>query len=209
MTSARRCSSRWGTCFSRRRRTGWERLRNVRSCSDVRRPVEEVDAVARSRPAHGRCVRRRRVLGGRRCRAGRRHARAGPARGGARRRRARTDRRARAAARRARRRVWGRRRTELVAELPIRPLCRQLVDVGPVDDLPADLPMTIEDETTFHFRRRGETLRLAMTEPEPRWTSRGGGRRGARRRLARSASRTAFRRRRPRRSCARGRGCTT
>ena len=60
---------------------------------------------------------------------------------------------------------------ELVPELPIRPLCRQLVDVGPVADLPPDLPMTIEDETTFHFRRRGDTLRLAMTEPEPRWTS--------------------------------------
>jgi sarcosine oxidase subunit beta len=60
---------------------------------------------------------------------------------------------------------------ELVSELPIRPLCRQLVDVGPVADLPHDLPMTIEDETTFHFRRRGDTLRLAMTEPVPRWTS--------------------------------------
>ena len=60
---------------------------------------------------------------------------------------------------------------ELCPDLPIRPLCRQLVDVGPVDDLPADLPMTIEDETTFHFRRRGETLRLAMTERAPRWTS--------------------------------------
>jgi sarcosine oxidase, subunit beta len=61
--------------------------------------------------------------------------------------------------------------TELVPELPVRPLCRQLVDVGPVSDLPADLPMTVEDETTFHFRRRGDTLRLAMTEPAPRWTS--------------------------------------
>jgi sarcosine oxidase subunit beta len=60
---------------------------------------------------------------------------------------------------------------ELVPELPVRPLCRQLVDVGPVADLPHDLPMTIEDETTFHFRRRGDTLRLAMTEPQPRWTS--------------------------------------
>jgi sarcosine oxidase subunit beta len=60
--------------------------------------------------------------------------------------------------------------TELVPELPVRPLCRQLVDVGPVADLPDDLPMTIEDETTFHFRGRGDTLRLAMTEPEPRWT---------------------------------------
>jgi sarcosine oxidase, subunit beta len=61
--------------------------------------------------------------------------------------------------------------TELLPQLPVRPLCRQLVDVGPVDGLPADLPMTIEDETTFHFRRRGDTLRLAMTEPAPRWTS--------------------------------------
>ena len=60
---------------------------------------------------------------------------------------------------------------ELCPELPIRPLCRQLVDVGPVAGLPADLPMTVEDETTFHFRRRGDTLRLAMTEPVPRWTS--------------------------------------
>ena len=61
--------------------------------------------------------------------------------------------------------------TELVPGLPVRPLCRQLADVGPVADLPRDLPMTIEDETTFHFRRRGDTLRLAMTEPQPRWTS--------------------------------------
>ena len=61
--------------------------------------------------------------------------------------------------------------TELVADLPIRPLCRQLVDVGPVAALPHDLPMTIEDETTFHFRRRGDTLRLAMTESMSRWTS--------------------------------------
>ncbi len=60
---------------------------------------------------------------------------------------------------------------ELCSELPIRPLCRQLVDVGPVAGLPADLPMVVEDETTFHFRRRAGTLRLAMTEPAPRWTS--------------------------------------
>jgi sarcosine oxidase subunit beta len=60
---------------------------------------------------------------------------------------------------------------ELRPELPIRPLCRQLVDVGPLADLPLDLPMTIEDETTFHFRRRADTLRLAMTESSSRWTS--------------------------------------
>jgi sarcosine oxidase subunit beta len=56
-----------------------------------------------------------------------------------------------------------------LAELPIRPLCRQLVDTTPVADLPEDLPMVIEAETGFHFRRAGEGLRLAMTEPTPRW----------------------------------------
>jgi sarcosine oxidase, subunit beta len=61
---------------------------------------------------------------------------------------------------------------ELWPDLPIRPLCRQLVDVGPVDDLPSDLPMVVEEETGFHFRRRDKTLRLAMTEAKPRWTDR-------------------------------------
>jgi sarcosine oxidase subunit beta len=58
---------------------------------------------------------------------------------------------------------------ELCPRLPVRPLCRQLVDVGPVEGVPPDLPMVVEEETTFHFRRRGETLRLAMVEPAPRW----------------------------------------
>jgi sarcosine oxidase subunit beta len=54
-------------------------------------------------------------------------------------------------------------------ELPIRPLVRQLADVGPVEGVPAELPMTIE-ENGFHFRRVGhDVLRLAMGEPEPRW----------------------------------------
>jgi sarcosine oxidase subunit beta len=60
---------------------------------------------------------------------------------------------------------------EVVPHLPVRPLCRQLVDVGPVESLPADLPMVVEEETGFHFRRRGETLRLAMPEPVARWGS--------------------------------------
>jgi glycine/D-amino acid oxidase-like deaminating enzyme len=54
--------------------------------------------------------------------------------------------------------------------LPIRPLCRQLVEIGPVVGLPADLPMVLETESGFHFRRRGDMLRLAMVEPRPRWT---------------------------------------
>jgi sarcosine oxidase, subunit beta len=61
---------------------------------------------------------------------------------------------------------------ELWPELPIRPLCRQLVEVGPVEGVPGDLPMVLEAETGFHFRRAGDNLRLAMTEPSPRWTDR-------------------------------------
>ncbi|MEO5575030.1 MAG: FAD-binding oxidoreductase [Gaiellaceae bacterium] len=54
-------------------------------------------------------------------------------------------------------------------ELPVRPLVRQLADVGPVAGLPAGLPMTIE-ENGFHFRRVGaDGLRLAMGELEARW----------------------------------------
>jgi len=61
---------------------------------------------------------------------------------------------------------------ELSPELPVRPLCRQLVEVGPVDGLPDDLPMVLEAETGFHFRRAGDSLRLAMSEPRARWTDR-------------------------------------
>jgi sarcosine oxidase subunit beta len=61
---------------------------------------------------------------------------------------------------------------KLRPELPVRALCRQLVDVGPVRGLPADLPMTIEEDSGFHFRRRGDALRLAMPEPTARWTER-------------------------------------
>jgi glycine/D-amino acid oxidase-like deaminating enzyme len=47
---------------------------------------------------------------------------------------------------------------------------RQLVDVGPAAGLPQDLPMTIEGESGFHFRRVGaDGLRLAMPEPTLRW----------------------------------------
>ena len=53
-------------------------------------------------------------------------------------------------------------------ELPVRPLCRQLLSTGPLD-LPQDLPMTVEAETGFHFRRRGDRLVLAMVDAEARW----------------------------------------
>jgi sarcosine oxidase subunit beta len=53
-------------------------------------------------------------------------------------------------------------------ELPIRPLCRQLLETGPLE-LPEDLPMVLEAETGLHFRRRGAKLVVAITDPEPRW----------------------------------------
>jgi sarcosine oxidase, subunit beta len=55
-----------------------------------------------------------------------------------------------------------------LADLPIRPLCRQLLETSPLE-LPADLPMVVESETGFHFRRRGDELVLAMADAEPRW----------------------------------------
>jgi len=58
---------------------------------------------------------------------------------------------------------------QLGVELPIRPLCRQLLETEPIAGLPLDMPMTIEAETGFHFRRRGDRLVLAMSDPEPRW----------------------------------------
>lgn len=57
-------------------------------------------------------------------------------------------------------------------DLPIRPLVRQLVDTKAVAGLPEDLPMIVEAETGFHFRRAGRGLRLAMSEPTPRWGDR-------------------------------------
>jgi sarcosine oxidase subunit beta len=54
-------------------------------------------------------------------------------------------------------------------DLPIRALCRQLLETTPIGGLREDLPMTIEAETGFHFRRRRDRLVLAMADPEPRW----------------------------------------
>jgi len=57
---------------------------------------------------------------------------------------------------------------ELAPELPVRPLCRQLLETGPLD-LDERLPMVVEEETGFHFRRRGDRLVLAMSDDVPRW----------------------------------------
>ena len=103
----------------------------------------------------------------------------------------------------------GPRSGELFEELPIRPLVRQLVDVGPVDGLPETLPMIVEEETTFHFRRRDAFLRLALREPTRALVERRGRRRGARAGRARAARVPLSGRRETRPSSARGRACTT
>jgi sarcosine oxidase subunit beta len=58
---------------------------------------------------------------------------------------------------------------EFGVELPIRPLARQLLETEPIAGLPEDLPMVIEAESGFHFRRRDDCLRIAMADAEPRW----------------------------------------
>ena len=57
---------------------------------------------------------------------------------------------------------------QLDARLPIRPLCRQLLETSPLE-LSGSLPMVVEHETGFHFRRRGDRLVLAMSDTTPRW----------------------------------------
>ncbi len=54
-------------------------------------------------------------------------------------------------------------------ELPIRPLVRQLLATELLASAPASLPMVVEAETGFHFRRRDDRLVLAMGDAEPRW----------------------------------------
>jgi sarcosine oxidase, subunit beta len=55
-----------------------------------------------------------------------------------------------------------------LAELPIHPLARQLLETEPLE-LSERLPMVIESETGFHFRRRDDRLRIAMPDAAPRW----------------------------------------
>ena len=58
---------------------------------------------------------------------------------------------------------------KLGVDLPVRPLCRQLVSVAELPPLPERLPMVVEAESGFHFRRRGDRLVVAMADASPRW----------------------------------------
>jgi sarcosine oxidase, subunit beta len=54
-------------------------------------------------------------------------------------------------------------------DLPVRPLARQLLETDSIEGLPDRLPMVVEAESGFHFRRRDDCLRIAMADAEPRW----------------------------------------
>jgi sarcosine oxidase subunit beta len=54
-------------------------------------------------------------------------------------------------------------------DLPIRPIARQLLETDPIEGLPDNLPMVVEAESGFHFRRRDDCLRIAMADAVPRW----------------------------------------
>ncbi len=97
---------------------------------------------------------------------------------------------------------------EFGVQLPIRALARQLLETEPIEGLPDDLPMVIEAESGFHFRRRDDCLRIAMADAGPRW--------GFEETVTKRSSPTgstgspsATRLRLARASPARGRACTT
>jgi sarcosine oxidase subunit beta len=55
-----------------------------------------------------------------------------------------------------------------ISDLPIRPLRRQLLLTEPFEDLPEDVPMTVDLVTSFHFRRRDGGVVFALPlPPEP------------------------------------------
>ncbi len=54
-------------------------------------------------------------------------------------------------------------------DLPVRPLRRQIICTEPVEDLPTDLPFTIDFSTSMYFHREGRGLLLGMPDPEDTW----------------------------------------
>ncbi len=50
-------------------------------------------------------------------------------------------------------------------DLPVTPVRRQILFTEAIDGLPADLPMTIDFETSFYFHREGPGLLMGMSDP--------------------------------------------
>ena len=62
---------------------------------------------------------------------------------------------------------WSRRCGEMVGvDLPVTPLRRQILFTDAIDDLPADLPMTIDFSSSFYFHREGPGLLMGMSDPD-------------------------------------------
>ncbi len=61
--------------------------------------------------------------------------------------------------------AWSRACGEMVGEsLPVTPLRRQILFTEPMDDLPPDLPFTIDFATSFYFHREGPGLLMGMSD---------------------------------------------
>jgi sarcosine oxidase subunit beta len=52
-----------------------------------------------------------------------------------------------------------------ISDLPVRPLRRQLYLTEPFANLPQDVPMVVDLQTGFHFRRKGDAIVLTMPLP--------------------------------------------
>ena len=51
-------------------------------------------------------------------------------------------------------------------DLPVTPLRRQVLFTDAMDDLPAELPMTIDFSSSFYFHREGPGLLMGMSDPD-------------------------------------------
>ena len=61
--------------------------------------------------------------------------------------------------------AWSRACGEMVGEaLPVSPLRRQILFTEPMEDLPPDLPFTIDFATSFYFHREGPGLLMGMSD---------------------------------------------
>ena len=65
--------------------------------------------------------------------------------------------------------AWSRRCGAMAGvELPVTPLRRQVLFTEPIDDLPAELPFTIDFTSSFYFHREGPGLLIGMSDPSER-----------------------------------------
>lgn len=62
---------------------------------------------------------------------------------------------------------WSRACGEMAGvDLPVTPLRREILFTEPMPDLPREVPMTIDFETSFYFHREGPGLLMGMSDPD-------------------------------------------